>query len=1163
MVEYSSCKSFKKKKITDFLSKYGSSNALQLSKTERTKLCSNDDFNDLAEQFEERINEKKVPIMISQVGGFYVMASLAGIAAYKHTNKKPILLFFDRKNNNIQNAMYNTLLTMISESKERYITNLFGLTDSQIYKALVPDLFMQYVENIIAEEEDLSKMTKKEKETFVKSYYKKKKKYIDQKVRDKYITRETTNQILSSSFNISKILAFIKKRKYDPKRHLSVLEASSKGKLNKELSTLFDTLKQNMIDYLAKGTNYNDLVEYLVSDMKKNSKHHILCNSYIFNSFKSLINKRWESSIKFVNDIDISTEAGVKKLESILKEEGLITDNSTEFEIDLAFLPHIDTLRDSFQFIKRHVQYYAKVNRDKNVFVLDSTASLNIRDYRSIGASFIEEERKKRVPLTNLYRIERNKGFPKLAFLAGANIGNIYNSEVDLQNMIDMVVADKVDTIYIQGLFYSTYYHNQTSRRMLSDPKYETLDQRLKAARKLIKKLNDNGIKVVYQMGVEEYHLYEDMFRIYTREQGVTGGNFLEREDGRSRFDWVRPLIIQQLIPYLIRRGEDVTNFYTDEANETRITELCNAIKNYNEGLPLGDLARYIKPEFLTDTDMFKVVYSSIDRYDELDPAISVNLLSNPSYSKDAQYSQPAAGLIKNLRIHQTGAVKIFEQGGIPQLNVDGSKAFMSIAYKGREVVLNVPQMINDGYYIEHPELLTGIKESIAGDPTRKRVTLPGKFPSYPGGWEITGDAREIMTIVPYYKRVREVMEYVQKTGVPLEEHAVLYFNDIQAGSLTERLEYTLKMMDLAMYNYHIDGIIGNGDFQHGWNYSSFANETRYLGTMSASEQMIDLVELLKPWFRESFGIVKPDVFVDEEKHIDKLISYEIIDHLRDHDLINIRQGTFGNSDTVKKEIDYSTVDLQLPDHLKPFEPTIREKLSNIINLEFFHLVEGNHEYNSDWDKKGFNLTQHLNQELSLIRDVAGSDAEIQFTEYIVNAQGDILQAPFGCKTINGYNIVYSHLFKQATGETPTIGMAKYLDNVGENTYRVDIAIMSHLHVFETSVMNNILLSVTGSSAGQSGYEQAYGYQSRPLFVIHRFLPDGRLVINTIGAKFLDNYEIQNPYVKEIGLDKYIEQCLTHQATVFSFDEVNNPQPIHQRQLKIGKPTKIIGPKID
>ena len=266
-------------------------------------------------------------------------------------------------------------------------------------------------------------------------------------------------------------------------------------------------------------------------------------------------------------------------------------------------------------------------------------------------------ERKSRKPLKHLVPIEKQeKGFPLLTFIAGANFGNIYNSENDLQNVIDMAIADRVDTVYIQGLIYSTYYHNQTNRRMLIDPKYGTLDQRLKAAKNLVKKLNDNGIKVVYQMGDEEYHLYNDMFKIYTKEQGVKGNDFLKREDLKSAHDWVRPIIIQELIPYLIRSGEDLTNFYTDEEQETRVTELCNALKNYREGLPLGELAKYIRPEYLQDTDMFRVVYSTIDQYSE-DPAISVNLLSNPNFSSNTQYANTTNGIIKNLRIHQTGAL--------------------------------------------------------------------------------------------------------------------------------------------------------------------------------------------------------------------------------------------------------------------------------------------------------------------------------------------------------------------------------------------------------------------------------------------------------------------------------------------------------------------------
>ena len=82
-----------------------------------------------------------------------------------------------------------------------------------------------------------------------------------------------------------------------------------------------------------------------------------------------------------------------------------------------------------------------------------------------------------------------------------------------------MAIANKVDTVYIQGLIYATYYHNQTSRRMLTDPKYETLGSRLQAAQKIIKKLNAAGIKVVYQMGDEEYNLYLDLFKIYVEEK--------------------------------------------------------------------------------------------------------------------------------------------------------------------------------------------------------------------------------------------------------------------------------------------------------------------------------------------------------------------------------------------------------------------------------------------------------------------------------------------------------------------------------------------------------------------------------------------------------------------------------------------------------------------
>ena len=1158
-------KGFKQKKITEFLKEY-SDNNLKIT-DQRIKLCSNDDFNDLSEKFKEIQKQKSSPVMISQVGGFYVMASLAGYAK-ANSRFNPTLLFFDRKTNNIANAIYNTLLMQACSTKEEYIVSLFGLNEKDVIKCLNMNKYTRCIVEVYNLEHKCKSKNIPNIQEIALAEYRKNEEEYDKKIAAKYNLLYLARITLEENFNISKIEKYAINKKYDKDKHYNILMNKVKGKLSKEHLDLFTPLATSMTDYLSKGDNYKDLVKYLSADILKNSDNHILSNTNIYNGYKSLINKKGESSVKFVPGVDISTDAGINKLEKILSNENLINKDSNNFSIDIAFLPHIETFPGAYSFIKKNVEKYIKINRGVNdSFSIRSTANLNIRTYDSIGASFIEEERKKRKSLKNLEQIEKNeKGFPLLTFIAGVNIGNIYSSKKDVENVIEMAIKDKVDTVYIQGLIYSTYYHKQTSRRMLIDPKYETLDQRLKEAKRLVKRLNDAGIKVVYQMGDEEYNLYEDMFTIYTREQGVKGNNFLKREDLKSQYDWVRPIIIQKLIPYLIRSGEDLTNFYTDEEEKTRVTELCNALKNYYEGLPLGDLAKYIKPEYLEDTEMFRVVYSTIDKYDVSDPALSVNLLSNPNPSSNSQSSNPTSGIIKNLKINQTGALGNAKIAQVPQLFVDGRQAMMSIAYRGDQVTMNVPQMIDDSIYILHPELLSGIKEHIMADPTHARVTRSSIRPNYPGSWTITGDIREKMSIIPYYKRVREVMEYVNKTGKGLEEIDVFYLNDIQLGSLTERIEYTLKALDHFYYDYpNPKGIWGNGDFQHGWNYGSFANESRHLSTMSVSQQMVDVVKLFAPWIKESFGVIKPDLFVGEyEKFkIDNNTSNMIINSLINNDIINTNRGHFNNFNLIKDGVDYKTIDLKLPDNLKMYEAVIREKLSKVRLFKFIHEVEGNHEWNTDWDKKGYNLVKFLKQDLDSYNVLTGANIEISNNEFIVNKRGDILQAPHGCKTINGYNVVYSHLYRQANGDTPTVGMAKYFDRLGDLAKEIHRAFMGHLHVFETSVIDNKLLSITGSGAGQSGFEQSLGLSSKPLFVIDRYLPDGRIAIDTIGTEFLKNYQIQNPLVKEIGLENFIEACLSEEVGVYSFNGTpNDIQPVHQRKLVVAKPNRIIGPEI-
>ena len=1156
-------KRFREASFITYLENNGISFDSEIAKGEKVKLCSSDDFTTVIKDFEEKYTDEKAPVMIGHVGGFYVTASLAGLSEHA-SSSKPYVLFFDRKDANIQNAIYNTLLMKACTSKEQYICRLFGLSSVDMVKALKPSLYADFIEAIVFEPEEIQYTTKKERKEILKERYEADKENIDKKIKATFVNHVLIEQLLSTEFSLSKIEKYASNRKYDPQNHYEHLLKYTRNKLPKKEFEVFKKLAGHMTDYLARGDNYKDLVKYLCADIRKNGDKHILANDDIFEGYQNLFAGRG-SYVKFVPGVDISTKAGVQKLEEILRRDGLISDSKKEdaFDIDLAFIPHMNQLREAYPLLKKHVQDYIMLyrnqNRQNDYFVTNSTATLDEKTLDSIGASFIKKEREKRRVLKNLSPIEERDGFPRLMFMGGSNFGNIYHSEVDTNNMIDMAIANKADTVYIQGLIYSTYYHNQTSRRLLTDPTYETLGSRLHAAQKVIKKLNKAGIKVVYQMGDEEHNLYQDLFRIYVREQGVKGNNFLKREDLRSKFDWVRPIIIQDLIPYMIRSGEDICNLYTDEETHTNVSKVCHALKRYKEGLPLGDMAGVIKPEFLQDTDMLRVVHSTIDKYSKEDPAIAVNLIASNGKGKGS------SNVMKNLRLYQSDVVDKAKLVKTPQLFVDSKKPFMSISFEGDEFTMNVPPMINDSYYMENPELLAGIKENVLGDPTYKRVTQVSAKPNYPGGWMISGDIRDRMMIVPYYKRVKEVMDYVQKTGKGFDQKTVGIINDWHIGSNTERPDLDVKFLDYLFYHCNPSGLIINGDAQQGYNYGLYPVESRHTGATSMTQQMISFTKLLRPYMRDGFGVIQGG-FEGETNNglIDPNTSKRIMDHLVSIGLVEENQGVFKNASRIKRGVDYKTVDLKLPRDLKAYEKDIREKLSKIVNLEFADIEEGNHEKNSDWNYKGYNESELLRQELENLKAYSGSDIDITMPEFIVNGHGDFVYSASGFRTINGYNNIYSHSFGRGGGSaSPTVGISKWLQKMSPNLPRIDKINAAHWHLFQTSVIDNTLISITGSGVGASGYEHNLGYGRQPLFVVERYLPDGRISLETIGIDFLENYQIKNPYIRKIGLDRFIQECMTEEAPIFAKEEPKQVQKVYQRQLVAKKPNKIIGPEVD
>lgn len=1141
-------KKFKETSIPYFLKKQGEESTFKINKEEKIKLCSSDDFNSVAENFIDNYEGMKAPTIISNVGGFYVTASLSGIASSKCNNSKPYILFFDKKNGNMQNAIFNSYLIQMSSNKEEYIKNLFGLSDSDIIKALKPSLYVSYIEEALNVDKDFAALPKKEKKELLKSMYEDDKENIDREIETYNISNEETSKILKAEFNLQKIQKYIKTKKYNEKEHYHNLVKLAQKNLSGDNLKLFKNIAGNMVSYLASKKNYEDLVRYLCDDIKLNNDYHILSQDDIYEGYKALFGKNI-SNVKFAPNIDISSEKGVKKLEQLLKEEKFIdeTIGNDKVSIDVAFIPHISSLKESYPLIKKNVQDYIMLYKDKNnYFVMNSTATLDKKTLHSIGANFIEKERKERIPIKNVSEIKPQKGYPLSMFMAGANFGNIYHDEVATNNMIDIAIANKIDTVYIQGLIYSTYYHSQTSRRMLSDPTYETLESRLQAAQKLIKKLNKAGIKVVYQMSDEEYHLYEDIFKIYVREQGVKGNDFLARKDLRSEFDWVRPIIIQELIPYLIRSGEDVINFYTDDENKTKVSTICNAIKRYREGYALGALGQYINPEFLNDTEMFKIIYSSNEKVNNTD--LSINIMSNPNLSVSTQYARPKAGTIKKAKLSK-----------FAQLNVDSREGLMSVEYSDGQVIMNVPQNIEDKFFTDHPELLPGIKDHVKEDPTFKRVTQPSTSLNHPGSYIITGDAREIMNIVPYYSKSIKMMNEVQRTGKGLPYKVVAKFNDWQIGSLSERLEEQVKFADYAINERHATNIFFDGDTQNGNNFKSFANDNQLLAATGVTNQMVTAVKLVRPLLRNSFGVIKGNIVEDAGVDVTldngivlntKTINNLIMSHLDSIGLIESGVGLYNNNNRIKKDIDYKTVDLRLPDYLKEFEHIIREELSNINNLESIDIAEGNHERNTDSENKGYTELQWLKEELDNLKEYTGSDVDITFPKYYVNNKGDIITGSVLSRNINGYNHLVLHNAK-VKGNSINDGTRNWYERCGSSLPQADVVEIGHYHTFESSVYGDTLYNCNGCMAGTTDFDNKFGYSTEPLGVLNIYLPDGRIMIETVGKDFLNSYQVKDKNIKEKGLDKFIEEAVTQEIGVLG--NTDNVQKVYQRKMSYRK----------
>lgn len=1171
-------KGFREQTFIDFLKKYGKSTDFDFDYSKKVKFTSSDTFTTAIENLSVKYKDAAYPIIMGNVSGFYETASLAGLVnSTCKTKTQPFVLFFDRSDNNIQNAIFNSLLVSVCESKEDFLKTVLDLSDLEIVKNFNPTYYKKLVDKAKSGGDDPEEGGLPEED-------------IDEYIIGHYLTKDEVDKAFKKA-TLNKLENYIIARSVSKKFNASVyhkkLLEKAKKVLDAEAYLAFEKISSNICAFLGKSNNFNEIASYLIGDIKRNRKNHLLANDQVFDGYKSLVFKNGAGHVKFLPGTDITKKEGIDELTKVLKGENIIHESldKNEFPVDIAIIPHIRKFKDAHDMLKRTSQLFVEANRDhtKKAFTgrwdYQSTATLYTANRQSIGADFIEEEFKNRVKLNHLTPLEELPGMPKFATIAGINFGNLYTNYNELKNIIDIAKIDKVKLAFIQSLVFSDHRRYQSKMRSLIDPKYPELDDRLKAAKRLVKDLNDSGIKVIYQTGDEDKNLCSELFREYFFGELKEKKNFLKRADVDPKYDWINDIIGSDLIPYMIRSGKDITSYYDDKGNRvTRIGQVCEYFRALKDGIPLGDLADLrdedgnilIDEQYLYDTDMFSVVSETLVGFDKDNQRMSIDMVTNPNFSSRTQYAKPDAGLTKRLRNFQTGAVSDSALGIDSQITLDSRQAYMGfnvIGGRDAQVALCTPQMTDDQRYYKK-DFLTGFKQ-ILEDPTHKRVTQMQNRLNFPGSWTISGDLDDIMRVTPYFKRPREVMEYVQKTGEPLPMVAELHINDIQVGSITERLTYIAKLIDMGFYKYGANVVTYLGDIQQGSNYARFPIESRATGAQSVTDQMIDFQKLQRPWIKNSFGVIVPEAFETgknvRSKKVDEEISNQIIDHLASKGLVNKKHGEYSYVFAIKDDVDYKTVDLCLPEAFKPLEKHIRARLNTIKLVKLFKIVEGNHEKNTDWNHKGYKLLEFLKLQLEDFKKMSASDVDINFAEFFINKEGDFVEGSYAFSEINGYRTLSGHNLRskvKGKDESATRCMATWLESLGKEYQNFDIIEQGHLHNLEASVIGQKLYIVIPGIAGQSGFEQMLGYASHPRAVIKLYWPDGRISFDVISSYAIDRWKIQNPEVNTIGLANHLNNCTTLEIPIVSDSMPNQFHTPLRRSYEPKKMVKIIGPKI-
>ena len=778
------------------------------------------------------------------------------------------------------------------------------------------------------------------------------------------------------------------------------------------------------------------------------------------------------------------------------KIRGLVSKSKGSVPVDIAFIPDSASLTGAIPFLSEESNLVvSRVDKSKTIVIAESS-ELVPTPHQVRGLSKYKKVKLDRKPIKGLKKLPPGEGLENTLVMTHLEIGSIYSDETAILDMIDIANA-RGATLWVTGgaLFGPKIYRGKKERQLV-DPEFSSFDSQLRKFKEYVNRFNGNVIYIPLPLDWENMI---DLKTIFIKE-------FNAKKTGKVRFELN---ISQREQDYLIKFEESgriiIERYFPTLLRLGEDPGLYTEEVNVEGGTGRNNI-RYMTREGISIVDMVKALErldtdkSLLPIDDEIMETIGDAVENSPKLSVFSDYSGFSDSETQRpLRL-------------LPDTQFSGQTAYS----KPYQVILQLHAMQGSGILndvVKEPFLidlqqccqLVRISSSGATIGTAHMVDDMRYFDSdfsSPSFKRTPGSHVHKRCSKP--KPIVNVPSATLVSGSPEERVYFEMYPPMIVDRLRSRQGKQKDHRDTSILVFH-DNQVG-----------SYTERLR-------------------------FHVKAYDYGFHERGCVAFLGVGDRIQGRNYGDFPNEASPGAVPIAGQKKAI----VELARPYFTLP-------------QIELWGEVEGNHERNSDWTKQGHHYLDRMEEALTTHKLTTGRDIQIAFPQWVKLKNGDIARTPFGYAKINGYKMVYAHQFgKGGDATVPATIAAEWKRKMGGTSRDFDISFMGHYHHFNVLQLHNCIHCMLGGQAGASGYEIERQCQAEPSLCIVTIEKSGMVRFEFITDAAMRGYDVQNPTVKEKGLDTFIDESISLDVYPFHEGDGKPMQEFFVRRPNIHEPVNI------